>query len=175
MSIRVKESNPETWPPGWTWKLGQCEAPRLTVDDGQTLYQGGPESVFCVEDDERVLALMEGESWTDYESPAAAAPVTSAGLLAECIRTLEEKGKDYRTSGNRPFSNFESAAGLLGVSPLICWGIYFMKHVSAIMKYCRTETVHSEPIRGRIVDAINYLILLDQEIESRCSKRESAP
>lgn len=83
-----------------------------------------------------------------------------SSLLAECREIRELKGADY--SGDRdPLANFTSGAATFGVPPRVVLGIYLSKHLAAVNAYVKDGHVQSEPIRGRIVDAINYLLLLN--------------
>lgn len=75
-----------------------------------------------------------------------------------CENVLITKGADY-TDGEDRLSNFKDVAKRTGITPLQCWNVYFQKHLCAIDKYVRDEKVESEPIGGRVTDAINYLML----------------
>lgn len=77
----------------------------------------------------------------------------------ERFELCDAKAKDYAQAHDRLW-NFKQLAGLLNLPTHMVWAIYFMKHVFAILKYCREGHVDSEPIRGRIYDAQNYLDLL---------------
>lgn len=71
---------------------------------------------------------------------------------------LATKGNDY-TDGEDRLSNFKNNASKLGLTTMQVWGVYFLKHIDAITKYCATNKLESEPIDSRFLDAINYLIL----------------
>lgn len=71
----------------------------------------------------------------------------------------DKKGKDY-AGDDDALANFKAAAEQLGVSPYTIWAVYAHKHWSAIMSFCKEGQVESEPIEGRIHDAILYLFLL---------------
>ena len=76
------------------------------------------------------------------------------------IRELRAtKGKDYSTDADT-LANFKEQAAALGLTPEQVWGVFAGKHWAAIMTYCRKGDVASEPIEGRIDDAILYLLLL---------------
>ena len=91
-------------------------------------------------------------------------------LFNRCREVLKTKGADY--SGSKPhsprssqLSNFYLASSLgMKLSPFHVWWIYFFKHLSAIITFIREGQVESEPIKERIVDAINYLALLHKMI-----------
>ena len=93
-------------------------------------------------------------------------------LLANCKQVLCSKGREYQNTNKddvNVFANFERASLDIGLSrEQILW-VYFSKHKDSISKFIkdlRTKDIEqieenlSEPIEGRIVDAINYLLLL---------------
>jgi hypothetical protein len=80
-------------------------------------------------------------------------------FLAECKATLVKKGDEYSKTDN-VLENFERTARDYGVSVTQSWGSHFDKHVSAIRNYCKSGEWINEPIRERIKDAVNYLLLL---------------
>lgn len=69
------------------------------------------------------------------------------------------KGIEYAGKEDR-LLNFKRSAKEAGTHPFKVWLIFFNKHMDAIKSYVRTRKVYSEPIEGRIDDAILYLILL---------------
>lgn len=84
----------------------------------------------------------------------------SAYLLCdESIAMLTIKNRDYAV-GDDAFHNFDTVAQFLGSTREQVLATYLYKHLSAIFAYTRGEYADSEPIRGRIKDAINYLIFL---------------
>jgi hypothetical protein len=69
------------------------------------------------------------------------------------------KGHDY--SGHENVNrNFEEAAQRLNLTPKQVIGVYLDKHLNAIHTYIREGDVKSEPIKSRIQDARNYLLML---------------
>lgn len=75
------------------------------------------------------------------------------------LKLNETKGNDY--SGNEDvFANFKRNVQRLGLEPYEVWSVYFFKHLDAIETWLRDGEVKSEPIEGRIDDAILYLLLL---------------
>lgn len=75
--------------------------------------------------------------------------------------TLERKGHDY--SGDEDVnSNFQKTADRLrdGIDKYDILMVYLDKHLLAINTWIKDREVKSEPITGRIVDAINYLYIL---------------
>lgn len=84
--------------------------------------------------------------------------------IERCRSVLSAKGADYTDGKDRLF-NFKQLAELLGIDPKVVWATYWLKHVLAIANFCSCGKVESEPIAGRIDDAINYLFLLKGLIE----------
>lgn len=69
------------------------------------------------------------------------------------------KGADY--SGDEDvLANFKRNAKRLGLTKEQVLGVYMNKHLDAIDTYIRDGNIKSEPIEGRISDAIVYLLLL---------------
>lgn len=95
----------------------------------------------------------------------------------DMIRT---KGREY-TGGAEPgnekdtLHNFKDVARQTGMTPLQCWGVYFLKHISSITTFIASperEQEMAEPIDGRIIDARTYLGLLQCLIEEQRTEHE---
>lgn len=72
----------------------------------------------------------------------------------------ETKGREYATETDA-LANFKNRAQQMGITPGQVWGIFYGKHADAVFSYIRRGgEVLSEPIEGRIDDAILYLVLL---------------
>ncbi len=72
---------------------------------------------------------------------------------------LETKGKEY--SGDKDaLQNFKNGIDI-GVTPLQKGWIFTDKHVSSIKSYIKNgKEFSSEPIEGRVLDAMNYMFLI---------------
>lgn len=87
-------------------------------------------------------------------------------LLGDTYEVLfnltDTKGEEYAGGNNQTnqLQNFIDAGIDAGIRTEQAWLVHFNKHVAAIKAYVRTGAVKSEPIEGRIDDAILYLILL---------------
>ena len=71
------------------------------------------------------------------------------------------KGNDYTVGygENDRLWNFKTVGGLLGITPLQCLGVFWLKHVLAICTFIKNGKVESEDIDGRFVDESNYNLL----------------
>lgn len=95
-------------------------------------------------------------------------------LLKECLKVLTVKGNDYtQGKGNLDrLNNFTTGAEALGLQPRQVLAVYLYKHLTAVLRYLKEGQVESEPIEGRIVDCINYFLLLGKLIAHE--KREES-
>lgn len=83
-----------------------------------------------------------------------------ADLFHDAVRTLRAKNADYSGKDDR-IANFRRLSVDLGLPMRQVWFVFFSKSLDAIRTYARDGQVESEPIRQRIIDAIDYLALLD--------------
>lgn len=82
-------------------------------------------------------------------------------VLTKCAETMVVKGQDYTVGNQDRLYNFNKVAELTGLTSRQVWSVYACKHLFAILNYVKTNgKSESEPIQGRIVDAINYLLFL---------------
>lgn len=79
--------------------------------------------------------------------------------LVEILELNNTKGREYATEEDG-LANFKNRAKQMGITPGQVWGIFYGKHSDAIFSYLKGGKALSEPIQGRIDDAILYLILL---------------
>lgn len=84
---------------------------------------------------------------------------------------LGVKGGEYAPGADR-LANFKLASLRLDLLPEQVLLVYLDKHLQAIQHWVAdqvagTDRPRSEPITGRVLDAINYLILLTALIEER--------
>jgi len=90
-------------------------------------------------------------------------------FLADLRGIQKTKGAEYCGSDDR-FANFKRGAEAIGLAPETVLWIYLSKHIDSLATYVKQltdgstlkdiESKLSEPIEGRIKDAINYLLLL---------------
>lgn len=90
--------------------------------------------------------------------------VLAERLFYEVLQTIENKQKDYASTADA-LANFKRNADRLGMTPFQIWEGYFNKHVdsinNAIAKNPKDPQCITEPIRGRVIDCIAYLHILD--------------
>ncbi len=88
-------------------------------------------------------------------------------VLQEAEKLREVKGNDY--SGTEDCnSNFKRLGKKLNLTPETILWVYLTKHLDSIETFIREGKVASEPIDSRIIDSINYLLILQSLInESR--------
>lgn len=84
-------------------------------------------------------------------------------LLSNTYKSLvnltASKGEEYSRDADQ-LANFKRQAEELNTTPEKILMVYLNKHLDSIKSFVKTGKVHSEPIEGRIDDAILYLILL---------------
>lgn len=82
----------------------------------------------------------------------------------QLLSLTNSKGAEYAHSEDQ-LANFKRLGAELGLHPTTVLKVYLQKHLDAITAYVRARQagdlpIESEPIDGRIDDAILYLILL---------------
>jgi hypothetical protein len=81
-------------------------------------------------------------------------------LLAEAAGIETAKRPGYTNESADVLANFKHVAADMGISAQQAWGVYFLKHISAIVTQARNPGApQAEAIKGRYADAINYLKL----------------
>ena len=87
-----------------------------------------------------------------------------ASTFNELSTLTKTKGQEYANSSDQ-LANFHRLASMLGLAPSVILLVYLQKHLDSIFQYVKSISsgvtpIESEPIQGRIDDAILYLILL---------------
>lgn len=93
-------------------------------------------------------------------------------LLDKVVSICQTKGIEYVNSEADRLANFKRLSAALGISPLVVAWIYLTKHLDAIASFVRTGKVYSEPLEGRIIDAIAYLTLIAALTAEATEERE---
>lgn len=86
--------------------------------------------------------------------------LTFADVMKECQDLLEDGQKEYAHNSKNVFANFERVAERLHLTREQVLMVYAEKHLDGIHSYIQGHKSQRESVRGRINDAINYLILL---------------
>lgn len=82
-------------------------------------------------------------------------------LIEDAFEVSNKKGQDYTQKSDDALKNFKSVAERTGMTSKQVLGVYMMKHLDAISSFIEHDgQLESEPIKERIIDAINYLCLL---------------
>ncbi len=84
-------------------------------------------------------------------------------LLLAAHRLQIKKGSDYSDpdSSGDEVKSFKDYAEATAITPLQAFGVLYAKHQSAIWRFIKNKgRLESEPIESRIIDSINYMILL---------------
>ena len=93
----------------------------------------------------------------------------NAEEFTNCIRELttarqaivQAKRREYTEGNCDVLNNFKTIAKELHCSPHLVLYTYLRKHIASIGQFCADpNNITSEPIDGRIADAINYLELI---------------
>lgn len=131
--------------------------------------------------EEEIIRLQEaatknGELYPDGKAVKLTGDKDFDEMFSNCIATLATKGEEYTVGSKDRLANFKRSADKLrrpGVDIQMqdVWLIFFDKHWSAIQNYLKNDchVKSNEPIQGRIMDCIVYLILFSKmvrEIES---------
>lgn len=101
-------------------------------------------------------------------------------MLADCIKTMSSKGKEYTGGSPDRLNNFRQAGIDVGVPMHQVWYVYYNKHLRALQSYIKNDckVQSNETIQSRIMDCIVYLLLFNKmtlEIErSRAPKADPA-
>lgn len=82
-------------------------------------------------------------------------------FFVDLRRITSSKGVEYANDTTDQLANFKRLAVQLGLLPEQVALVYLTKHLDSIQHAVRTGKVLSEPLHGRCLDAVLYLILLD--------------
>jgi hypothetical protein len=81
--------------------------------------------------------------------------------IFKSVLELREAGhKEYAHTDSNTFANFERVAERLNISRERVLMVYLEKHIDGIHAYINGHKSQRENVRGRIKDAITYLMLL---------------
>lgn len=81
--------------------------------------------------------------------------------LKSCVSTLAVAQSEYAyIDTESAFQNFDRIADEVDTSRQKVWYTFFRKHIDGIAAHIKGHTSQREDIRGRIKDAIVYLLIL---------------
>lgn len=90
-------------------------------------------------------------------------------VIGECKELLNTKGADYADMDKDVLANFKTTGSRIGVSKYQAWFFYMDKHIEAVRNGINRNPeypdVHSESLRSRVHDLINYSFLLSCLLE----------
>ena len=78
--------------------------------------------------------------------------------------------KEYAHHDDNVFANFERVAESLGINRKKVLMVYLLKHIDGITAYIEGHKSQREDVRGRITDAMVYLMLLWGMVEEKNGK-----
>jgi len=104
-------------------------------------------------------------------------------MFDNCKNTLIKKGREYQSTANlgeNVFANFQRGAQNVGTNQETVLYIYLNKHIDSISTFIKdmnsgksiteVQAALTEPLNSRIMDAINYLLLLNSMINEDLEK-----
>tara|TARA_R110002020_G_scaffold443766_1_gene655059 strand:- start:42938 stop:43297 length:360 start_codon:yes stop_codon:yes gene_type:complete len=86
-------------------------------------------------------------------------------FINEVTKTRDAGQKEYAHDKDNVFANFERVAESLDISREKALMTYLLKHIDGIKAYVKGHTSQRESVKGRITDAIVYLLLLWAMVE----------
>ena len=93
-------------------------------------------------------------------------------------KLILKKGYDYTMGNPDRLFNFKWVGETLGIDPLQVLGVYWLKHVLAILTFIKHRKIKSEALAGRFLDEANYNLLgwaLAQEQLGQLKKSKRKP
>ena len=88
-------------------------------------------------------------------------------ILDEVRQTRDDGQKEYARTDDNVFANFERVGKNLNIGKDKVLLVYLLKHIDGICSHIDGHESQREDVRGRIKDAIVYLMLLWGMIEEK--------
>ena len=85
--------------------------------------------------------------------------------MPQIIKTRDSGQKEYAHDTENVFANFERVGESLGLTREEVLMVYLLKHIDGISAYVQGHKSQREGVKGRITDAIVYLMLLWPMVE----------
>ena len=80
--------------------------------------------------------------------------------IKQVLKTRDDGQKEYARTEDNVFANFQRVAKYVGIVQEQVLMVYLLKHIDGIMAHINGHKSQREDVRGRITDAIVYLLLL---------------
>ena len=81
-------------------------------------------------------------------------------IFDSILKMHKERQKEYAHDEDNVFANFDRVAHQTNTDRKFVLWIYLMKHIDGIASYINGHKSQREDVRGRITDALVYLIIL---------------
>ena len=81
-------------------------------------------------------------------------------IFDSILKMHKEGQKEYAHDEDNVFANFDRIASQTNTDRKMVLWIYLMKHIDGIASYINGHKSQREDVRGRITDALVYLIIL---------------
>ena len=81
-------------------------------------------------------------------------------IFDSILKMHKEGQKEYAQDEDNVFANFDRIANQTNTDRKFVLWIYLMKHIDGIASYINGHKSQREDVRGRITDALVYLIIL---------------
>lgn len=126
----------------------------------------------------RCRSVLEGEGDGESRRRVLAGALTGDtdmdSILLRSLDVLAVKGTDYTVGTGDRLHNFKMAGEFNGITPARALNVYLYKHYTAVANYVKSEgRSESEPIEERLVDVINYCLLLAKLVaEAKRGRKE---
>ena len=85
--------------------------------------------------------------------------------LKQILQTRDDGQKEYARDINNVFANFQRVGKYVGISQEQVLMVYLLKHIDGINAWMDGHKSQRENVKGRITDAIVYLLLLRGMVE----------
>ena len=97
-------------------------------------------------------------------------------LFSEAMSVSDAKSIEYTISSDDRLYNFKHVAERLGITPPQALMVYVLKHTDAICNDAKTGKQFSdETLRSRVIDLINYSVLLLALNETHTNDNRTEP
>ena len=123
-------------------------------------------------------AVQNGELYPDGKAVKLTGDKDLDEMLSMCIATTASKGAEYTIGSTDRLANFRRVAEMVETTMPKVWFTYFYKHYSAVVSYIKNDchVKSNEPISGRIMDCIVYLMLFHKMVkEIEAARKTDVP